>query len=1004
MSLKNILFGLAACALTALTAVPAFSKAPPADPYPPSISAASDATLLEIGVSSFKGGRLEPYDLALDQPFDRMQKEYTLTVDSGPRTSKVMYISPVAYSPEASCTVNGSPTPLGIPFKADITEGDNKYVIKVTAKDGEHSTTYHLNIIAKDLWTGYIHREIESNVYRIQDASGFIGNEDQYLFIGSERALLFDTGMGNGDLHAYVRTLTDKPIVLAITHSHGDHFGKNIQFPDSKVYWPQKEFNSLADNLLPYIDHYIPVSDGDIIDVLGPGERTFEMVEVATHTPGCATYLSSDKKYLITGDAISSGSYVFTFGAGKGSAQKFNRDLKKLEGKIADVDGIYLMTGHSWQEPVPMQGAAGKQLITDMRIATDMVLDGVVGKLTTTERRGTIYELRQLHYGFAGYWYNEWDIHTPDSALDFVQAFSKQQKRNVLEPGYSAYNTQYTASVGIDESSIELQAFGFAPTTKIALDGKALKSGEKRSVALEPGLNTFALVGKANGATKTYTLTIRRGDEGELPPALANPSEVGKVATEARLLDIEIGSFKGNLEPYTIAIANFDKDTYQYTVQVNPDARSGAHTVYLKPVTYAASATFTINGTPTDFNVPIQYPIKIGDNNFEVVVTSADGSTKKTYRLNIRGKNMWKEYVSEKIEDGVWRIQDNGGFTTNEDMYLFEGPKGALLFDTGMGQGDLRKYVSNLLSDKKKKITVVITHAGGDHHGQAEQFKDGTIYYPEGDYPRLPEDYTFDNYKLLRDGDIIDVIGGRTFRAVEIIGHTAGGMVYLDSQKKYVVSGDQISSGSYIFNFGTSGRGSVQNFYRDMLKVEALVADWQGIYLLPGHSWQEPVPLRGVAGKQLITDLRIAAGMVLSGEMQGQLNTRVRRGNIEPLRQLTYRWAGFWYNGWDIVSHPASLQLLQVFSKPQNRDLLQPFFSAYNTEYNATVKAGESSVDIKVVPNERIYKSISANGRAVYSGVPFSVSLEKGDNAIPIVVTTLDVATKTYNVRITRPF
>jgi hypothetical protein len=140
VSLKNILFGLAACALTALVAVPAFSKAPPADPYPPSISAASDATLLQIGVSSFKGGRLEPYDLTLDQPFDRMQKEYTLTVDSGPRTSKVMYISPVAYSPEASCTVNGSPTPFGIPFKADSVSGIGSSVQQIAATRANTTT------------------------------------------------------------------------------------------------------------------------------------------------------------------------------------------------------------------------------------------------------------------------------------------------------------------------------------------------------------------------------------------------------------------------------------------------------------------------------------------------------------------------------------------------------------------------------------------------------------------------------------------------------------------------------------------------------------------------------------------------------------------------------------------------------------------------------------------------------------------------------------------------
>lgn len=976
----------------------------PADPFPEEISAATDATLLKIVVSSFKGGRLEPYNIKLDQPFDRMQTEYTVTVDSGSRTSKVMYISPVTYSPEASCTVNGSPTPLGIPFKADIKEGDNKFVIEVTSKEGTQKTTYHLTIIAKDLWKGYVSAQIEPGVFRIQDASGFTTNEDQYLFIGKERALLFDTGMGEGDLSAFVRTLTDKPIVLAITHANGDHYGKNIQFPDSTVYWPRKEFNAIPDNLLPYIDKYIPFDDGDIIDVLGPGERTFEVVEVVGHTTGCATFLSSDKKYLITGDAISSGSYVFNFGANKGSVQTTNRDLKKLEAKLADVDGIYLLTGHSWQEPVPLQGAAGKQLITDMRIATQMVLDGkMAGKVTTRDLRGNIEELAQLKYGLAGYWYNNWDIHTPDSAIEFIQAWSDAQKRGVLKPNFSTFNTQYTATVGKDEASIKLQAFGYTPATTLTLNGAALGNGEERTMPLAPGLNTFTFIGSdPKGKTSTYTLVVKRGDEGELPPAPVSPSITGKTESDARLLDIKIGAFKGNIEPYTIPIPNFDKDTYEYSVTVNPDSRSGANVVYLKPVTYSPTATFTINGTPTDFNVPIMYPIVLGDNPFVIEVTAPNGTDKKTYRLNIQGKDMWKEYVSWKIEDGVWRIQDNGGFITNEDMYLFEGPTGAILFDTGMGQGNLRGYVTSLLSDPSKKLTVVITHAGGDHHGQNEQFKDCTIYYPEKDYPRLPATYTFTNYRLVKDGGIIDVIGGRTFKAVEVVGHTPGGMVYLDSERIYAISGDEISSGSYIFNFG-SGRGSVEQFYRDMLKLEALVAEWDGVHILPGHSWQQPVPLVGVAGKQLITDMRMIAGQVLVGEVKGELNTRVRGKFVEPLRQATYRWAGFWYNGWDRVPHPASLQQLQVFSKAQNRDLLQPGFSSYAVNYTAEVKAAESSVEIKVVPYNAVYRSITVAGRAAFAGGPVAVTLTAGETVIPVTVTAMDGSTKTYTVKVSRP-
>ena len=50
-----------------------------------------------------------------------------------------------------------------------------------------------------------------------------------FLLIGSERALLIDSGFGIGDLRGAVEMVTDKPITLVISHSHGDHCGSAYQ-------------------------------------------------------------------------------------------------------------------------------------------------------------------------------------------------------------------------------------------------------------------------------------------------------------------------------------------------------------------------------------------------------------------------------------------------------------------------------------------------------------------------------------------------------------------------------------------------------------------------------------------------------------------------------------------------------------------------------------------------------------------------------------------------------
>ena len=57
-----------------------------------------------------------------------------------------------------------------------------------------------------------------------------------FLLIGSARALLIDTGFGIGDLRGAVEMLTDKPVTVVISHSHGDHYGGAWQWEEAWVY------------------------------------------------------------------------------------------------------------------------------------------------------------------------------------------------------------------------------------------------------------------------------------------------------------------------------------------------------------------------------------------------------------------------------------------------------------------------------------------------------------------------------------------------------------------------------------------------------------------------------------------------------------------------------------------------------------------------------------------------------------------------------------------------
>jgi hypothetical protein len=73
-------------------------------------------------------------------------------------------------------------------------------------------------------------------VYRIADGVFAIYEPGQFeevisfLITGEDRALLFDTGLGIGDMKRVVEQLTDLPIVVLNSHTHYDHIGGNYQF------------------------------------------------------------------------------------------------------------------------------------------------------------------------------------------------------------------------------------------------------------------------------------------------------------------------------------------------------------------------------------------------------------------------------------------------------------------------------------------------------------------------------------------------------------------------------------------------------------------------------------------------------------------------------------------------------------------------------------------------------------------------------------------------------
>ena len=160
-------------------------------------------------------------------------------------------------------------------------------------------------------------------IYEPHQAEETIG----YLIAGDKRGVLFDTGMGIGDLRALVSELTRLPIVVLNSHTHDDHVGNNWQF--DTIYGMDTGFTrtnargSRRDaqaEITPYqICGPLPkgfdpkayrtrpwkiasfMHDGDRIDL---GGRSLQIIATPGHTPDSISLFDSANGLLFTGDTF----------------------------------------------------------------------------------------------------------------------------------------------------------------------------------------------------------------------------------------------------------------------------------------------------------------------------------------------------------------------------------------------------------------------------------------------------------------------------------------------------------------------------------------------------------------------------------------------------------------------------------------------------------------------------------------------------------------------------
>ena len=217
---------------------------------------------------------------------------------------------------------------------------------------------------ASDEW--FQVRESAPGVYSIVEPF-HLQESISHLIVGTDRALLFDTGIGLLPLRPVVERITDVPVTVLNSHTHYDHVGGNWEFDTVLAMdtgYTRANMAGFSNALIggDFTAHAfckgVPdsadadamatrawqatgfVADGDTIDL---GGRVLEILHVPGHTPDALALFDREHRLLFTGDTWYDAS-LWLFSPGT-DLDDYDASLTRLIEVEANAD--YLLGAHN---------------------------------------------------------------------------------------------------------------------------------------------------------------------------------------------------------------------------------------------------------------------------------------------------------------------------------------------------------------------------------------------------------------------------------------------------------------------------------------------------------------------------------------------------------------------------------------------------------------------------------------------------------------------------------
>jgi len=194
-------------------------------------------------------------------------------------------------------TAATEPSNLGRP-NLDTYFRHGEAIVTWNAKEaGEYVSQYAETFVYRD--ADIVFRRIDDHTW--EGNGHLVYNESVYVVEGEDKTLVIDAGTSMPHLDKAVAALTDKPVMLALTHGHGDHVGGAVCFPEVWIHPADTSLISGGRRAYKGTIHYL--SDGEVIDL---GGRQIEVLYTPGHTSGSVTFFDKDHHYGFSGDAFGS--------------------------------------------------------------------------------------------------------------------------------------------------------------------------------------------------------------------------------------------------------------------------------------------------------------------------------------------------------------------------------------------------------------------------------------------------------------------------------------------------------------------------------------------------------------------------------------------------------------------------------------------------------------------------------------------------------------------------